>query len=226
MSEHNQFDPSRFRIAQAVPDSFKAEASGLISGLAASFGPTPDRQGDVIRRGAFRKSLADHQTSGTTVGLHWAHQLEAVVGRWTDIEETTAGLAVTGRLNLKTTQGRDAFEHVAAGDTLGLSIGFSTPENGRKYLGAGVFELSEIALWEISIVSSPADPRAKITGIKMLNSKSELVDALREIGLAKGAAVAVAAKGWTGLAGADDDTQHSDRLAEIIRTAARNLKGF
>lgn len=227
MSQKYDFDPARFRIAQAIPDSFKAEASGLITGIAASFGPLPDRQGDRIRPGAFAKTLRDHIATGTRPGMQWSHVQEQVIGHWTNLQETPAGLAVAGQINLKTDAGRNAFEHVQAGDARGLSIGFSTPETGRIYDGAGAFTLTEIDLIEISIVATPADPRARITGAKgLIASKAELVDALREIGLAKAAAVAVATKGWTGLAGADDDTEHATRLVAIIRQATATLKGF
>lgn len=225
MPDKFDFDAARFRIATAVPDSFKAEPSGLITGLAASFSATPDRQGDRIRPGAFAKTLRGHAANGSAPSMNWHHQQEIIIGRWTDLAETPAGLAVTGRLNLRTAEGMNALEHITAGDARGLSIGFSTPEDGREYLGKGVFLLSEIDLIEISLVATPADPAARVTSVKaMIESKAQLVDALRAAGLAKAAAVAVAAQGWAGLAGSDDDNQHSSRLEALVRQATAAIR--
>lgn len=158
--------------------------------------------------------------------MNWHHQQEIVIGKWTSLQETAQGLQVTGQLNLRTPEGQNALEHVTAGDSTGLNIGYSTPEGGVQYDGTGVFTLSEIDLIEISVVASPADRNARITGVKMIGSKAELVDELRHAGLARAAAVAAAGGGWPALAGANDEHEHSDRLAGFIRTAACNLKGF
>ena len=199
--------------------------SGLISGIASSFSATPDRQGDRIQPGAFAKTLARHAATGTMPGMHWSHMQESVVGRWIELREGRAGLEAKGQINLRTDAGRNAFESVSAGDVRGLSIGFATVEDGRKYLGAGVFLITEIDLVEISLVATPADPAARVTSVKaLIESKAELVDRLHEAGLAKAAAQRIANGGWPALAGADDDTEHQSRLEALVRQATAAIK--
>lgn len=227
MTPHNlKFDALSFRAAIPAVAEFKAEPSGLIKGLASAFSNEPDRVGDRVAPGAFTKTLREHAATATMPAMHWQHCQETVVGRWTDLRETRHGLEVVGQLNLKTAAGRDAFEHVQAGDARWLSIGFNTPEGGRKYDGNGIYTLTEIDLIEISIVSAPADRKAQITQVKSFGTKAELADGLREIGLSKAAAARVAAVGWPALAGSGDDTEHAKRLATVINKATAHLKGL
>lgn len=221
-----KFDAARFRASVPLAAEFKAEPTGIISGLASAFSIVPDRLGDRVAQGAFSKTLAAHAATDTTPAMLWQHATEIVIGRWTSLRQTAAGLEVEGQLNLKTAAGRDAFEHVQAGDARGLSIGYNTPDGGRKYDGGGAFTLTEIDLIEISIVAAPADRKAQITSVKAFGSKAELADALREIGLPKAAASRVAAGGWPALAGSSDETEHATRLAAMIDRATSHLKGL
>lgn len=210
-----------------VPLALKSAArTGRVEGLAAPFGPPPDRQGDVVRAGAFAKSLSEHASRGTRPAMLWQHKAEAPVGRWTDLREDPDGLVAAGQLNLDTEAGRKAFEHVAAGEATGLSIGYVVPEGGRKYLGDGAFQLGEADLVEISITPVPASPRARLTQLKSLQSRGELVDLLRDGGMSKAAAVLVATGGWPALTGDDRDrAEAAVRLAAAFDKSVKHLKG-
>lgn len=211
------------RLAPAVPLELKAAArTGRIEGVAAPFGPPPDRQREIWRPGAFTKTLADHAGRGTRPAMLWMHKQESPIGRWLDLREDSQGLAVAGQLNLDTGVGRKAFDHIDAGDVMGLSPGYI--ETVRKYVGDGVFELVEVDLGEISIVSVPAAPGARLMQIKSLGSRTELVDLLRDIGLAKAAALRIAAGGWPALAG-DDRDEAAMRLAAAFEKSLQHLKG-
>lgn len=187
------------RVADALPLEAKASGTGRISGLASTYGGDPDRQGDVVMRGAFARTLAAHKARGTVPAMLWSHRQERPVGRWLAMEDDASGLRVEGQLNLKTEAGREAFEHVRAGDVGAFSIGFLVPEGGRKYVGNGVWHLTEIDLAEISLVATPANPNARITDAKHIGSKAEAVDFLRAAGMAKEAARRFAAGGFPAL---------------------------
>lgn len=221
-------DASGFRIAAPLAGEVSAEASGRIEGYAATFGGEPDRHGDVITRGAFARTLREHRAQGTVPALLWAHQLEAPIGRWIELVEDDKGLRVVGQLNLASTAGREAFEHVQAGDATGLSIGFITPENGRRYLGGGVFALDNLDLVEVSITAVPANSRARITSAKSIASKAEAVEFLRGAGLSKAAAVRFAAGGFPALSRDDNDVEDDSlqKLAAQIAAATAKLEGF
>ena len=162
MSLFQKYDLNGLQLAPAFSVEVKSSDEGVITGLASPFGGEPDRHGDIIQRGAFTKTLNEHRQQGTLPAMLWSHRIDEPVGRWSNVEEDRKGLLVTGTINLKTSRGREAFEHVRAGDAVGLSIGFLLPEGGRKYNGDGSFTITQADLLEISIVSIPAAPRAQM----------------------------------------------------------------
>jgi HK97 family phage prohead protease len=220
-------DISRYAndLLTAPPAGLDVEASpeGLIESYASTFGGPPDVQGDVVRPGAFAASLAAHRRAGTLPAMLWCHRLEQPVGHWSAMEEDATGLRVRGRLNMRAGAGREAFAHVAAGDALGLSIGFLTPEGGRRYAGAGVFEITEAQLYEVSITPVPANARARIASAKSLRTKTEAVELLRAAGLSRKAAARFAAGGWPALAG-DDHHERARALVSRIDAAIDKMR--
>lgn len=159
----------QIKTAGAVNPDVKASQSGRIEGYASTFGGAPDRHGEIVLAGAFADTLTRHRKTGETPVMLWAHAQEQPIGKWHGIEEDSTGLFVEGTLNLNTTKGREAFEHIKAGDAGGLSIGFTTPEDGRQYAGEGVFHLSKVDVLEVSVVAIPA--RALVAAGKHLQTK-------------------------------------------------------
>lgn len=211
-------------IVRASPISIevKANDSGRIEGYASIIG-NADRHGEVVQRGAFSESLTRHKAAGDMPVMLWSHAQEQPIGKWSDMHEDSKGLFVEGTLNLKTSKGREAFEHVKAGDLGGLSIGFIIPEGGREYAGEGIFNLKKIELLEVSIVAIPANPLARITGVKTLQSKTEAIEMLRECGLSKAAAARFAAGGFKAL-GNDETHSKSIQLASEIDAAIKKMR--
>ena len=214
---------NRLMSAQPVSLEVKATDSGRIEGYASTIGGDPDRHGDVVIRGAFAASLARHKATGDMPAMLWSHVQESPIGKWLTVQEDSTGLMVEGILNLKTSKGREAFEHVKAGDAGGLSIGFTVPDGGREYAGKGVFHLKAVDVLEVSIVAIPANPRARITRVKSLQSKAEAIDMLRECGLSKAAAARFAAGGFKAL-GADETHTKSIQLASKIDAAIKRMR--
>lgn len=215
------------RIADALAIEAKASGAGLIEGLASTYGGEPDRQGDVVLRGAFADTLAAHKAAGTAPAMLWAHQMERPIGRWLAIDDDPAGLRVRGQFNLQTEAGREAFEHAKAGDVGAFSIGYLTPPDGREYAGKGVWHLKRVDLAEISLVAAPANPRARVTSVKALNSKAEAVEFLRGAGLSKDAARRFAAGGFPALTTDDpDQAEKAAHLAARLDAAILAMKGL
>ncbi|KQY66791.1 MULTISPECIES: HK97 family phage prohead protease [unclassified Brevundimonas] len=192
---------------------------GLIEGYGATFESTPDLQGDIVRPGAFARSLTRYLPA-----MVWAHDLGRPVGRWMEAREDSKGLWLRGRLNLETESGREAHSHVMAGDVTGLSIGYSVPPGGASR-GKGVDEriLTAVDLHEVSPVAVPAMPNARITAIKSLTSQRELQALLHESGLSRGAAAKIAAAGWTALNGEQDHPDLNNLGARIKAATAEIL---
>lgn len=166
------------KFCAAPPLREGASPSGAFSGYAALFGE-PDQSGDVIAPGAFAASLARRALSGPSVKLLWQHDPSTPIGVWDEIREDSRGLYVSGRLALETQAGREAAALLAMGALDGLSIGYratvaeSLPEGGRR--------LSEIDLWEISLVTFPMAPGARISPEAAPDPEAQIVaEALAE----------------------------------------------
>lgn len=215
------------RIASAIELDVKAASDGTITGWASTYGGEPDRHGDIVQPGAFAKSLAQHAKSGTRPAMLWHHQMEHPIGHWTELQDMPEGLRVTGKFNLKTTRGQEAFEHARAGDVAAFSIGFIPSENGRRYVGKGTWSLEEMDLVEVSLVAAPANPKAVVTDVKaapFISTKSEAVQFLRDAGLSKAASQRFAAGGFPALAPDTYAQERAIKLAEQIEQAANRMR--
>lgn len=135
--------------------------TGVFSGYASVF-DTVDSQKDMILRGAFSRSL---EKRAGEVKLLWQHRFEEPVGTILDMREDTHGLYIRARLLLGLKRGREAYALLKAKAVSGLSIGF-TPKRSEVDPATGVRLLRQVDLWEVSLVTFPANQRARVTDVK------------------------------------------------------------
>jgi HK97 family phage prohead protease len=199
---------------------------GVFDGYAATFNGV-DSQNDTITPGAFADTIAQHKAAGTAPSLLWSHDMAEPVGKLIGLQEDARGLQVRGKLNLNTAAGVKAHEHLKAGDVSGLSIGYIVPPGGQEQKRSGARILKKLNLHEVSLATIPADARARVTGVKMLTSLSELERGLRgeiKLNLPRGAAAKIAAAGWPALVGDKDDLSQPD--PKIIAAALEAKTAF
>jgi HK97 family phage prohead protease len=140
---------------------------GVFTGHAAIFGER-NRHNEIVQRGAFARTIADHLARNIRPPMLWAHRPDEVIGVWTDIREDATGLAVTGKLITETAKGREALALLKADALNGLSIGFRAKHATRNANGVRV--LSEIDLVEISLVALPSAGGARIKQVRSASS--------------------------------------------------------
>jgi HK97 family phage prohead protease len=146
---------------------FEVRASGdngEVEGYGSVFNNT-DAYGDVIVKGAFGRSIMDHKAAGTMPAMLWQHDTSEPIGVWTEMTEDEAGLRVKGRLAMDTVRGREAYSLMKMGALNGLSIGFMAKE-ATYDRGKDLRTLTEIDLWEVSLVTFPANRLARVTNVK------------------------------------------------------------
>lgn len=132
----------------------------VISGYASVFG-VQDRGGDIVMPGAYAGSLARLANSGGKVRMLWQHDQTQPIGVWDEIFEDAHGLAVKGRLLTDVAKGREALALMEAGAVDGLSIGYRTVK--AEKLAGGGRKLTELELWEVSLVTFPMLPVARVS---------------------------------------------------------------
>lgn len=170
----------------------KATDDGTVEGYGSVFG-VKDNYDDVIAKGSFVASLAEHKSAGTMPAMLWQHDSGAPIGVWTEMVEDAKGLRIKGQLALDTVKGKEAHALLKMGALNGLSIGFRSMPGTSKYNDDGVRVLTAIDLWEVSLVTFPANEKARVTNVKSSDDMATPKDAeraLRDAGFSKSDATA------------------------------------
>ncbi|WOI55016.1 HK97 family phage prohead protease [Palleronia sp. LCG004] len=135
----------------------------LIEGYASLFGEL-DQGGDVVARGAYAASLQALAARKSRVKMLWQHDPSQPIGVWDEVREDATGLYVRGRIIEEVDRGREAKALVQAGAIDGLSIGYRTRRASRDEKGRRV--LTELELWEVSLVTFPMLAEARLASAK------------------------------------------------------------
>jgi len=162
--------------------------AGRFSGYASVF-DVIDYYDDIILRGAFAKSISEKIPA-----MLWQHESTEPIGIYESIREDDIGLWIEGRLLLDLEKAKEAYILLKNQAIRGLSIGFiptlwewENRENRRIRI------LKEIDLWEISLVTFPANPKALVDDVKSVKSLREVEDILRDAGFSRNDAKALIA---------------------------------
>ena len=132
-----------------------------ISGYASLF-ELKDQGGDRVAKGAYSASLAALASKGRTVKMLWQHDPAQPIGVWDEVRSDARGLWVKGRILDSTQCGREAVALIGAGAIDGLSIGYRTVRATKDDKGHRV--LTELDLWEVSLVTFPMLANARVSG--------------------------------------------------------------
>lgn len=144
-----------------LPIDFNEDYYGF-SGYASVFGVI-DSQADMMMPGAFEKSLNAIRI-GRDVRLLWQHDTAQPMGTITSIQEDEYGLFIEGKLIAEVQQAKEAYALIKGNAIKGLSIGYS-PVRWEVDADTGVRFLYEVDLFEISIVTFPANEKAAVLAV-------------------------------------------------------------
>ena len=154
------------------------EEGGRFTGYASVF-HVRDGQADAVAPGAFARTLADARKSGVWPKLLWQHNPSEPVGVIERLEEDAYGLRLEARLLLDVRRAREAYALLKAGVIDSLSIGFEAVE-ARRDARTGTRILEEVRLWEISLVTFPANAAARVTDVKASDPWGLVLEGLRK----------------------------------------------
>lgn len=176
---------------------------GSFEGYGSIFGNV-DSYGEKVMPGAFAESLARHKREGTKPLMLWQHDSWSPIGIWEDLAEDGKGLWGRGRLLTGVKAADEALILLKAGAVQGLSIGYREVETEPDQ---NIRLLKKLDLLEISIVSFPANKRARVETVKSildagkLPTVREFEEFLRDAGFSKTLATAIAGKATPHLRG-------------------------
>jgi len=220
----SNFETKRLRVSLE-----NLNEEGAFSGYASVFGEV-DLGKDKVQRGASARSLREKGHGG--VRMLFQHDPSDPIGTWQTIREDAHGLFVRGQITKSSKRGAEILELMRDGAVNGLSIGFRTRRSklDRK---TGVRTITDADLWEISVVTFPMLPQARVENVKSLRgvaakagppSKREFERWLtRDVGLTRMEARTVMAKGFNAIVGKRDaaNSTKANGEAELERSLRR-----
>lgn len=197
------------------------DEDGHFEGYASVF-DVVDQGMDVVAKGAFRKSLG----SGRKVKMLWQHDTSKVIGVWDEIREDERGLFVKGRLLKDVALGREAMALMRAGAIDSMSIGYRTVEAEAEG-GGRVRKLTELDLFEVSVVTFPMNESARVTDVKSIRTERDFEAFLRDAGYTRKEATALTLHGFKAidtLRDAEGDDA-DDGAVKALLEQLQHLKG-
>jgi HK97 family phage prohead protease len=197
---------------------------GTFSGYGSVF-DVEDLGGDIVARGAFTETLATHAKNGTMPALLWQHDSDKPIGVYTEMKEDSHGLYVEGQICLDSVLGKEAYALLKMGALSGLSIGY-WPKKWEWDEDEWTRTLTEVELWETSMVTFPMNPSARIESVKALEDISTVRDAehfLRESkGCSRSEAQGVIARVRTVLQREAEEKQAKATLQKLLASMKEN----
>lgn len=203
---------------------------GSFAGYGSVFGNV-DSYGDIVEKGAFAESLNEFRAKGKMPALLWQHDPDQPIGVWTKMAEDERGLYVEGHL-LKddVSRAREAYSLLKAGALSGLSIGYVTKDSEYDRT-EDVRRLKALDLWEVSLVTFPANGEAQIQTVKSLCAKGlptirEFETWLRDAGgFDRAQAKAIASHGFKAIERDAQATTTDEDLASSLSKFLNSIKG-
>lgn len=164
-------------LSAAEIDLSGGEHEWRVNGYATKFGNV-NCYGFRIAQGAYSELIA----SGVKPLMFFNHNSWSVpIGRWDSLEENARGLKVSGVLTQGVSLASDVYAALRAGtvDGLSVSIGWNSEDESEE---DGILTLSKIsALDEISIVTFPADSKARVSQVLSADDIDERIESLATV---------------------------------------------
>jgi uncharacterized protein len=217
----------RSLLAPFLEVKLDAGQPGRFKGYGSTFGNV-DLGKDKVIKGAFERSLSEHQKNGTLPAMYWMHDRSEPVGDWIEVTEDSKGLRVEGQLwtgDAETECSRKAGNLLRGTSPKGLSIGYNT----KKYefdQKTGIRSLIDVDLPEVSVVGYGMNPKALVTHIKSLVEDGEmptirdLEEVLRDAGLSAIQAKAILSNGYKALVRDAEIPTAADEIKALLRMRA------
>lgn len=212
--------------------------SGQIEGYASVFN-NRDSYNEAVMPGAFADSLAKHTREGTYPLMLWQHNPDEPIGVWNEMNDDGKGLFVKGTLLSGVRRADEAIIMLKAGAIQGMSIGYREVDVEPAKEGQPR-KLVKLELMEASIVSFPANRRARVEAVKseqMLGefakrlrdgdppSIKEFEDILREAGVPKSMAVQIASVGYAKAIRSESEG-HEAINPDVLKSASAAMDAF
>lgn len=163
---------------KAGPDDGLAE--GQFVAYASVFGNV-DSYGDAVVKGAFGPDLARWLKSGRPIPLLFAHNMsdpDFNIGHVISAEEDEFGLKVTCQLDLENPKGKQVYRMLKGRRIDQMSFAYDVIDGAMVQKdGEDVYEIRELKLYEVSVVTVGANQETEILAVKQAIGIAERLSA-------------------------------------------------
>lgn len=163
---------------KAGPDDGLAE--GQFTAYASVFGNI-DSYGDVVMPGAFAPDLARWEKSGNAIPLLFGHQMndpDMNIGHVVAAVEDSVGLKVTCQLDLENPKAKQVYRMIKGRRINQMSFAYDVVDGAPAQRdGDDVYELRELKLYEVSVVTVGANQETEILAVKQAAELAERLGA-------------------------------------------------
>ncbi|MGI9359503.1 MAG: HK97 family phage prohead protease [Paracoccaceae bacterium] len=222
--EDHEIKSEQIDVAFEYKTDKDEEEQGVFSGYGSVFG-NKDLGNDIVVEGAFAKSIG--RKGAKAVKLLYQHKQDEPIGVFDEIIEDNRGLKVKGRLAMGTQRGREVYELMKMGALDGLSIGYKVDPKSIEYDDKGKRRyLKSVDLMEISAVTFPMNPRARVQAVKGTDRTiREWEEVLRDVGnLSRNEAKAAASAVTKALEQRDAVKEEQPKVLEALDRFTNILK--
>ena len=154
----------------------KDDGTGMIAGYFSTYDEEPDSYGDIIKPGAFTETIKKREESGHPFPLCFNHDFSSIIGAVNSITDTEKGPYIEATF-LDTELAQDVRKMLQSGAIYQFSFAYDvlgaekpTPEQEKK----GIFNvLTELEVFEISVVTVPANQNAVATEVKSVEPETK-----------------------------------------------------
>lgn len=193
--------------------------AGSLTAYVTTFG-NADKVGDVMSPGSLDKFVDDFNDSGRKLAMLWQHKTDEPIGVWNKFEINSRGVKGYGEIFTDVTRGNDTRNLIKRGVVGSVSVGFVSNKFEQLESGGRLFK--EIELREVSVVLSPANPKAKIVSAKRDDGSVDikLVEKLlRDAGLSRSESKSLLHEGIAGLRDAFSvESEKQDLVSKLINS--------
>jgi len=150
------------------------ETEGVFEGYASTFTKVPDSYGDIIDKGAFKKTIKENRGR---IKILWNHNADEPIGIPLELREDEVGLYVKGKLTLGVQRAREVLALMKDEVINTMSIGFKTI---TQAMDGDIRHIKETKLYDTSPVTFAANESALITSVKsvMPHDGSEITETI------------------------------------------------
>ena len=152
------------------------EETGMIAGFFSTYDKTPDSYGDIIEPGAFTETFKKREETGHPFPLCFNHDFSAVIGSVNSIEDQEKGPYIEAGF-LDTQLAQDVRKMVRSGAIWQFSFAYDVLEGRaptKEEKAEGIENvLTKLDVYEISIVTVPANQNAVATEVKSVEPETK-----------------------------------------------------